>query len=95
MKNSDATRRAFARRIFGRTAALLLAFTLLFALLSCGEKPVEPADEGEVIAAGAPRVFFARNSFYAPAICRMTRGLIPGCLTVEEAAEYLKGKRER
>ena len=51
MKNSDATRRAFARRIFGRTAALLLAFTLLFALLSCGEKPVEPADEGEVIAA--------------------------------------------
>ena len=51
--------------------------------------------QGEVIAAGAPRVFFARNSFYAPAICRMTRGLIPGCLTVEEAAEYLKGKRER
>ena len=51
MRRSDATRRAFARRIIGR-AAFVLAIALCAALLSCGGKAAhEPADEGEVLEA--------------------------------------------
>lgn len=62
MKNSDATRRAFARRICKRAAALLLLAALFASLLSCGngKKTVTPADEGEVIAAADNLIAGAR-----------------------------------
>ena len=51
MKNSDATRRAHARRILRVLPALLLFAALLFSLLSGGKEMIESADEGEAIAA--------------------------------------------
>ncbi|MBO6019953.1 MAG: hypothetical protein J6P88_02065 [Clostridia bacterium] len=49
-KRSDTTRRACARRIRRVAVCLILALAFAFSLLSCGEK-IEPADEGEAIAA--------------------------------------------
>ena len=51
MKNSDATRRAFPRRIRRVALCLLLPLVLSLSLLSCGGDRIEPADEGEAIAA--------------------------------------------
>ncbi|MBR4067478.1 MAG: ATP-binding cassette domain-containing protein [Clostridia bacterium] len=44
---------------------------------------------GQVAAEDAPGVFFGTNLFYTTPISRMTRGLLPGCVTVEEAAARL------
>ena len=50
-KRSDATRRAFPRRIRRVALCLLLPLVLSLSLLSCGGDRIEPADEGEAIAA--------------------------------------------
>ncbi len=42
---------------------------------------------GSIVSADVPRVFFAENSFYTTAICRMTRGYYTGAVTVEDAAK--------
>ena len=49
-RKSEPTRRAYARRLFGR-AAILALVAALFAFTACGGGKVEPADEGEAIAA--------------------------------------------
>ena len=51
MKRSDAVPRAFARGFLRALPAFVLSAALLFALLSCGKEKIEPADEGEAIAA--------------------------------------------
>lgn len=40
--------------------------------------------DGEVVSEGAPRAFFAANSFYTTAANRMSRGLLPDCITVDD-----------
>ncbi len=40
--------------------------------------------DGEVVSEGAPRGFFAANSFYTTAANRMSRGLLPDCITVDD-----------
>ncbi len=45
---------------------------------------------GSVIAPEEPRAFFGGNSYYTTAVSRMTRGLLPGCVTAAEAAEELR-----
>ncbi len=44
---------------------------------------------GQVAAEDVPGAFFGTNLFYTTPISRMTRGLLPGCVTVEEAAARL------
>ena len=51
MKIFDTARRAFARRLRRVLPTLVLTLALLLALPSCGEEKIEPADEGEAIAA--------------------------------------------
>ncbi len=41
---------------------------------------------GEIVCEGSPREFFSGGSFYTTAVSRMTRGLYPDVVTVEEAA---------
>lgn len=45
---------------------------------------------GEMVCAGDPRSFFSENLFYTTPVSRMTRGLLPGCVTVADAAEALR-----
>lgn len=40
---------------------------------------------GNIVSQGAPRTFFAENSFYTTAISRMTRGYYDNAVTVEDA----------
>ena len=47
---------------------------------------------GQIVSAGTPRAFFRQNSFYTTAVSRMTRGLIDGAVTVEDAAAILRGE---
>ncbi len=44
---------------------------------------------GQVVSQGQPRAFFSENLFYTTAISRMTRGLLPDAVTVEETAALL------
>ena len=44
---------------------------------------------GEVVSQGEPGAFFSENLFYTTAISRMTRGLLPGAVTVADAAAML------
>ena len=44
---------------------------------------------GQVVSEGKPKAFFAENLFYTTPVSRMTRGLLDGCLTVEDAAAAL------
>jgi energy-coupling factor transport system ATP-binding protein len=46
---------------------------------------------GQVVAEDAPGAFFGTNLFYTTPISRMTRGLLPGCVTEEAAAARLGG----
>ena len=41
---------------------------------------------GSVLSPEEPHAFFASGSYYTTAVSRMTRGLLPDCLTVAEAA---------
>ena len=45
---------------------------------------------GEMVCTGDPRSFFSENLFYTTPVSRMTRGLLPGCVTVADAAEALR-----
>ena len=47
---------------------------------------------GQVISTGTPRAFFRQNHFYTTAVSRMTRGLLDGAVTVEDAAALLRGE---
>ena len=47
---------------------------------------------GEAVSEGEARSFFSENLFYSTAISRMTRGLLPGAVTVEDAAILLGGE---
>ncbi len=49
---------------------------------------------GQIVSSGTPRSFFRQNSFYTTAVSRMTRGLIDGAVTVEDAARILRGEGE-
>ena len=44
---------------------------------------------GQVVSEGSPKAFFSENLFYTTPISRMTRGLLDGCITVEEATAAL------
>ncbi len=46
---------------------------------------------GEAVSQGEAKPFFSENLFYATAISRMTRGLLPGAVTVPDAAAMLGG----
>lgn len=45
---------------------------------------------GEMVCTGDPRSFFSENLFYTTPVSRMTRGLLPGCVTVADAAKALR-----
>ena len=47
---------------------------------------------GQIISEGTPRSFFRQNHFYTTAVSRMTRGLMDGAVTVEDAAALLRGE---
>ena len=47
---------------------------------------------GQIVSEGRPRAFFRQNNFYTTAVSRMTRGLIDGAVTVEDAASFLRGE---
>lgn len=48
--------------------------------------------DGAVAAEGEPRGFFSGNSFYTTAANRISRGIIPNAVTVEDVAAALGGK---
>ena len=45
---------------------------------------------GEMVYTGDPRSFFSENLFYTTPVSRMTRGLLSGCVTVEDAEKALR-----
>ena len=47
---------------------------------------------GQIVSSGRPRGFFRQSSFYTTAVSRMSRGLIDGAVTVEDAARILRGE---
>lgn len=47
---------------------------------------------GQIVSEGTPRNCFGGNSFYTTAISRMSRGLLTGAVTVEDAARLLAGE---
>jgi len=47
---------------------------------------------GQIVSEGTPRACFSQNSFYTTAVSRMTRGLLDGAVTVEDAATLLRGE---
>ena len=47
---------------------------------------------GQIVSEGRPRAIFRQNNFYTTAVSRMTRGLIDGAVTVEDAASFLRGE---
>ena len=49
---------------------------------------------GQIVSEGTPRACFGQNSFYTTAVSRMTRGLLDGAVTVEQAAALLRGEAE-
>ena len=46
---------------------------------------------GQVVFEATPDVFFSENHFYTTAVSRMTRGLLPRAVTVEDAIRQLTG----
>ena len=50
---------------------------------------------GSVLTPAEPAEFFSGSGYYAPAVTRMTRGLLPGCVKVEEVAKLLREKKCR
>ena len=49
---------------------------------------------GQIVSGGTPRSFFRQSSFYTTAVSRMSRGLLDGAVTVEDAACILRGEAE-
>ena len=47
---------------------------------------------GQIVSSGTPRSCFSQNSFYTTAVSRMSRGLLEGAVTVEDAASLLGGE---
>lgn len=45
---------------------------------------------GQIVSEDTPRAFFSQNHFYTTAISRMSRGLLDGAVTVEDAAILLQ-----
>lgn len=50
---------------------------------------------GEIVSTDEPKAFFAGNSFYTTAADRMTRGIVDGIVTVEDAIEAFSEVRLR
>lgn len=50
---------------------------------------------GEIVCEGSPREFFSGGSFYTTAANRMTRGLYPGVVTVDEAVSLCLSDERR
>lgn len=48
---------------------------------------------GQIVSEDRPRAFFSQNHFYTTAISRMSRGILEGAVTVEDAAMLLEGGR--
>ena len=48
---------------------------------------------GEVVSEAVPRRFFAENKFYTTQVSRITRGLLDGCVTYEDAVDILRRKK--
>lgn len=46
---------------------------------------------GRVEAEAEPRAFFLGSGYYGTPVSRMTKGLIPGCVTADEAVSFLTG----
>ena len=94
-KGVDATAKA---RLIGVLKALKAQGMTLVIVTHDVEFAAECADRccfvfrGQIVSAGTPRAFFRQNSFYTTAISRMTRGLIDGAVTVEDAAAILRGE---
>ena len=49
---------------------------------------------GEVVSENTPHAFFAANRYYTTMACRMTEGILPGVITVEEAVMACGGEPE-
>ena len=49
---------------------------------------------GQIVSEGTPRSFFGENSFYTTAVSRMSRGLLPGPVTVADATALLRWEGE-
>ncbi len=47
---------------------------------------------GQIVSEGSPRAFFSRSSFYTTAVSRMSRGVLDGAVTVDDAAAVLRGE---
>ncbi len=47
---------------------------------------------GQIVSGGRPRAFFMQNHFYTTAVSRMSRGLLDGAVTVDDAANLLRGE---
>ena len=45
---------------------------------------------GDIVSAGAPRAFFAENTFYTTAVSRMTRGQYENAVTVDDAVQLCR-----
>ena len=48
--------------------------------------------DGQVISEDAPGAFFDGNAYYTTAANRMTRGILPGCVTVDDILNRYRGE---
>ncbi len=89
---------AWRKRLTGVLRSLKEAGMTVLLVTHDPEFAAETADRcallfrGSILAPEDPRAFFAGNSYYTTAVSRMTRGLLPGCVTAEEAAERLRAR---
>ncbi|MDD6049696.1 MAG: ATP-binding cassette domain-containing protein [Clostridiales bacterium] len=94
-KGVDAAARA---RLIGVLSALKAQGMTLLLVTHDVEFAAQCADRccfmfrGQMVSEGTPRSCFGGNSFYTTAISRMSRGLLTGAVTVEDAARLLAGE---
>lgn len=94
-KGVDAAARA---RLIGVLGALKAQGMTLLIVTHDVEFAAQCADRccfmfrGQIVSEGTPRNCFGGNSFYTTAISRMSRGLLTGAVTVEDAALLLAGE---
>ena len=87
------------RRIAGVLKKLQAEGMTILAVTHDPEFAAETADRcalffrGSVLSPEEPHAFFASGSYYTTAVSRMTRGLLPDCLTVAEAAALCPAER--
>ncbi|HWQ52025.1 MAG TPA: ATP-binding cassette domain-containing protein [Terriglobales bacterium] len=81
------------RALKQRSKAILLVSHDIEFCAACADKCGLLFD-GEVVTSGTPDEFFAGNAFYTTAASRMSRGLLPECVTPRALIAALGGKEE-